>query len=143
MPQVVSTQELKAAAKLIRDAGGTVHLPRPRVVIWGQEFKTLRELSRDPRCEVSYNTLTGRLIAGWELENAVRSIRGLHGAKFVECWGKKFSCLQLLALDPRCKVCYNILAQKIAEGLSPEAAATDSRFIVKTIKQAIKKHHVR
>jgi hypothetical protein len=122
------TPELTAAVDLIKLAGGRVHFSKPEVVVWGQTFKNLREVSLDPRCEVSYLTIFNRLRNGSTLDEAVQKYTTRTLTRQITCWGEVFSSIRKLALDSRCKVCYNIVAQKLREGKTPEEATSDARI---------------
>jgi len=139
MLQVSLSPALNAAADLIRANGGIVHFPRPNVVVWGQEFTSLKAVSKDPRCEVSYLTLFKRIKLGVNTDEAVKKNVYSRACKQVSCWGENFESMRALALDNRCKVSYTSLTQKIASGMTPEEAASDSRLRkpITTIEQAI------
>jgi len=139
MSQVVTTPELTAAIALIQSNGGNVHFPRQNVVVWGQEFRSIRAVSKDPRCKVSYQTLFNRVKNGIPLETATNVSVYPGASKSVTCWGQTFASLQELALDPRCNVCYSLIGQKLAKGMTPEDAVKDLRTKapITTIEQAI------
>ena len=140
MSQVSLSPELRAAAELIRQFGGTVHFPRPHVVIWGQDFASLKAAAKDPRCEVSYLTLFKRVTEGIDPVEAVKKNRFTLACKEIVCWGETFKSIRALAIDPRCELCYNALSQKLACGVSPEEAVKDDRLRkpITRIEQAIK-----
>ena len=46
---------------------------RRSFVCWNQKFPTLRAISNDPRCKVTYRQLVGRRNAGWPLDKAANT----------------------------------------------------------------------
>jgi hypothetical protein len=139
MSQVSLSPELKVAVDLIKQAGGSVLFPRRHVEIWGQEFSTVKLISQDPRCEVSYQTLVQRLANGVAPIDAVKKSPPTRICKALTCWGEPFVSIRALVLDPRCEVGYSVLLKKLKNGLTPEEAAKDQRVRkpITTIDQAI------
>jgi hypothetical protein len=124
MAQVFATPELKAAVELIEANGGKVQFPKQPVVIWGQSFGSIKEMTRDPRCEVCYLTVYKRLRAGMPLEEAVLKANS-GAAKPVVCWGETFPSVTALSKDSRCKVVYQTVVNKLKRGFTPEEAVVD------------------
>jgi len=48
---------------------------RTPVICWGEHFKSVKSLSEDPRCKVSYNSLSRKLKLGEIPEEAVNDTR--------------------------------------------------------------------
>ncbi|MFA5345366.1 MAG: hypothetical protein WC315_03750 [Candidatus Omnitrophota bacterium] len=139
MSQVSLSPEVKAAVDLIKQAGGTVLFPRRHVEVWGQSFSTIKLITQDPRCEVSYQTLVQRLSKGINPDEAVKKSPPTRICKSLVCWGQNFASIKDLALDSRCKVGYSVLLKKLNKGVIPEEAVKDQRVRkpITTIEQAI------
>lgn len=92
--------------------------------VWGETFSTLFDVVRDPRCEVSHNTLWQRIYRlGRNIEVAVK--KDMKRAKLhrpIKCWNEYFANRSELADDPRCEVGYAILCQNLRNGEPPERA---------------------
>ncbi len=131
MSQRQLTPELTAAVELIRSAGGTVHFSKQVVVVWGQEFSTLKAVADDPRCEVGYVTLLNNIKTGESLEDATKKSSKNRSNRQITCWGETFDSIKSLASDPRCGVCYSVLSSKLKAGLTPEEAVKDRRITIK------------
>lgn len=138
MPQVSLSPEVKAAIDLIKQSGGVVHFPRRHVEVWGQKFSSVKAITKDPRCEVSYPTLMQRLTAGIKPEDAVKK-NSSWICQPITCWGETFSSVGALVIDPRCEVGYNVFVKKVKQGQTPEEAVKDQRVRkpITTIEQAI------
>jgi hypothetical protein len=142
MEDVNSDQNLKNAVDLIQQLGGKVHFVHPTILVWGQEFKSLKQISEDPRCEVNYATLYKRYRRGVPIAEAVVLSNGRRGkSKTVTCWGETFASLWELGKDPRCLVCYHVLTNRISKGMKPEVATSilPTRKPITTIDQVILK----
>jgi len=70
------------------------------VEAFGQIYRSIRSLGRDPRCVVDYYTLWKRIRQlGWNATEAATT-------PIPSCtvWGEKFASLAAIARDPRCEV---------------------------------------
>jgi hypothetical protein len=84
------------------------------------ESKTLRQWAEDPRCQVPYLRLRTRLIHGWTLEDAIKTVPAV-GNRNVEAFGESKS-LYAWEKDPRCLVTQKTLRHRMMNGESLEEA---------------------
>ncbi|ASY37013.1 hypothetical protein CAC01_30720 (plasmid) [Streptomyces sp. CLI2509] len=97
-----------------------------QVTAFSEQFASYAALAADPRCRVSYSTLTKRIDnEGMSPEEAALDLvrnPGRGGAKLT-AFGEEFASYAALAADPRCRVNYKLLAARLNAGKSPEEAA--------------------
>lgn len=105
----------KAITTRISDIKGQA--PDAPLITAFNESKTLHEWTLDPRCVVTKSSLSYRLKAGWNPEEAITKTAGKNAG--IEFEGK--SLLQW-SKDPRCKVTYKVLSYRIKKGISLKEA---------------------
>jgi hypothetical protein len=78
--------------------------------VWGKNFNTARDISKDPRCEVPYGTLL--TLIRWGIP-ARRAVAYPPPPDKYCIWGKGFYTVKAIAEDPRCQISYGILLRRL------------------------------
>jgi hypothetical protein len=98
--------------------------------LWDTDFRSLKALSRDPRCKTSYTTLQTLLRWGVPLEAAVVPPTTT-GVPPVVVWGETFPNYSAVARDPRCGVPYVTMMSRIKKKNWPvEQAVISAKQLV-------------
>jgi len=87
-----------------------------RIQAFGQTYRSIKSLARDPRCAVDYYLLWRRIrYYGWEPTEAATVPDDV--SKYV-VWGETFSSLGQIINDPRCEIdCRFTLTKRIRQGI--------------------------
>lgn len=73
-----------------------------RIQAFGQTYRSIKSITRDPRCVVDYYTLWRRIrFYGWDATEAATT--AIDVAWYV-VWGEKFATLEQVQVDSRCLV---------------------------------------
>jgi hypothetical protein len=135
-----SWKKLKAATELIRSVGGKVQLLNTTIVVWGEVFRSIKQLSTDSRCKVTLASLKSHIQSGYSYEDATKPAPST-GAQAVMCWGELFPSMAALIADPRCEFkSISTIKEKLKRGVRPEEAVKRSpRKGILTIDQVLAK----
>ena len=95
-----------------------------RIQAFGQTYRSIKSLARDPRCIVDYYTLWRRIrFYGWETTEAAITHSNV---SWYVVWGEKFATLEQLQIDPRCKINNQAtLKTRIRRGIPVHEAVQD------------------
>lgn len=87
------------------------------------ETKCLSVWSRDPRCQVSYESLKHRIYRGWPPEKAISTPGRAFKKVLLTAYGETKCALDWWR-DPRCCVKYTTLMHRLSKGWALETALT-------------------
>jgi hypothetical protein len=95
-----------------------------RIQAFGQTYRSIKSLARDPRCVVDYYTLWRRIrFYGWDTTEATTT---MENESWYVVWGEKFPTLNDLLADSRCMVGnHRTLSKRIKRGVPIQDAVLE------------------
>lgn len=111
------------------------------VTAWGRQFMSIRELAKDSRCLVCYDTLFQRIKYGRYTPEEAAS-QPLY-PKVPKIWGR--SGTREIAKHPNCVVSRKLLSKRLNAGWNVELAATTPRATIKDLAEffGLSRHEVK